>query len=459
MRRFPCVIALAVFASLVSTSSAQNIETIKAVIRAQSKVDSLAQKFLRSDSTLLIHEARLAEDEYKIQQIEKRDSPCMDTVDRLHRQYGVPAIGKEDFAIGIGATMVLQGTNNPNAVSRERKRVGDASYSANVTFEKKFDSASSRAFLRCEAAGGRGLDGDLRLLSKVNYDALGFQGLQVAEVWYEQSFAAGKILGTIGLLDPSAYFDGNAAANDETVQFLSHLFVTNPAIEYPVSPTVIFYAPGVLGQFALVKWLSITAGIFDANRDWMRIGDNLFGMGQVALAPSFFGAQGNYRFYAWYDQMPHRKWNDSATSGALSYGFGLSCDQRIGELLTLFFRYGTRDAQTYDSAALSIDGPAASILSNCWSAGFQIDGKLWMREHDALGIAAGQVPLSHEYKNAAAGKQAQTETHFELYYKIQCFSKMSISPDLQYILNPFGKDAPLNADNIAIFGVRSEVAF
>jgi high affinity Mn2+ porin len=458
MRHITYVIVIATFASFFP-SSAQNIETMKAVIRMQSKIDTLAQKASRSDSTLLMLEARLAEGEFKIQQIEKQDSPCMDTTDRLHRQYGIPAIGKQDFAIGIGAAMVLQGTNNPNAVSRGKKRVGDASYSASVTFEKKFDSAASRAFLRCEAAGGSGLDGDVRVFSKVNYDALTSQGMQVAEIWYEQSFLSGKILGTIGLLDPSAYFDNNAVANDETIQFLGQMFVTNPAIEYPVSPFGIFYAPGLLASFTLVKWLAITAGIFDANRDWQRIGDNLFGMGQIALSPSASGFEGNYRLYAWYNQMPHRMWNDASIKGALSYGFGLSFDQHLGEKLTLFLRYGTRDAQTYDTAALSPNGPFASILSNCWSAGFQIDGKLWHRDHDALGIATGQVPLSKEYKRANDTKQAKTETHFELYYKIQCFDKMSISPDIQYILNPFGKDPPLNAEDIPIFGIRSEVAF
>jgi carbohydrate-selective porin OprB len=458
MRLFKFQILIAVAVSVYFVHAAPNIETIKAVIKVQSKLDTIEQKVARSDSTLLMLEARIAEEEYKIQQIEQRDYPCADTTDRLHRQYGVPAIAQEDFTIGVGATMVLQATNHPNAVSNN-KRVGDATYSANVTFEKKFDSAASRAFLRCEAAGGNGLDEDVRVVTGVNYDALGTQGVRVAEAWYEQSFFAGKILGTIGLMDPSAYFDVNDIANDETVQFLSHLFIVNPAIEYPVASSGVFYAPGVLFQLDFVQWLQITGGIFDANRDWLRIGDNLSGMGQIAIAPSILGSQGNYRFYSWYNQMPHRNWNDTSVSNALSYGFGLSFDQRFGEALTLFLRYGTRNTETYDSAALSDAGPFASILANSWSSGVEICGKLWHRDNDALGIAAGQTPFSDEFKRANPDRQAKTETHFELYYKFQCFSKMSISPDFQYILNPFGKDGTYSAENIPVFGIRSEVDF
>ena len=453
--------AMMVFLSAVFAYPSQNIETMKAVIKMQSKIDSLREKIARSDSSLIRLEARIAEGEYKIQEMEKRDSPspCLDTAYRLHRQYGVPAIIRNDFTIGVGATMVLQATNNPNAVSRNKKRVGDAAYSTNVTFEKKFDSAASRAFLRCEAAGGTGLDEDVQTFSRVNYDALGTQGIQAVEAWYEQSFFQRKILGTIGLIDPSAHFDGNTAANDETVQFLSQMFVINSSIEYPIDHSVVYYAPGVLVQLEPVNWLAITGGIFDANRDWRRIGDNIFGMGQIAFAPSISGSQGNYRIYGWYNQMPHQDWNDLSVTEAISYGLGLSFDQQIGEMLTLFARYGTRISENYDTSARSAEGPFSTIFENCWSAGAQINGKLWHRDNDAAGIAAGQAPLSNGFKNANKSRQSKTETHFELYYKIQCFDKMSISPDIQYILNPYGKDAPQNSWNIPIVGIRSEVDF
>ena len=448
MKRF---FFLAVLVAISFSYPVENVETMKAVIKIKSAIDSLERKTARFDSTLLMLEMKIAETEYRIARV---DSLPVDTIDRLHRQFGLPAIEKRDFTIGVGATMVLQGTNNPNAVSKDKKRVADAAYSTSLTFEKKFTSAGSRAFLRCEAAGGRGLDDDVQVYSYVNYAARGSQGVQVAEAWYEQSFFKGKILGTIGLLD----FDDNNVANDETMQFLSQMFVINPIIELPINASGFYYTPGVLAQFEFIDWLAIAAGIFDANADWQRIGDNLFGMGQITFAPRIFASQGNYRLYGWYNQNPHLQWNDTSATGAISYGFGLSVDQQIGEMLTLFLRYGTHDPQSYDIAALS-NGPFSTLLANSWSVGAQIGGRLWNRDNDALGIAAGQAPLSDKFKQSNKEKQAKTETHFEFYYKIQCFDKMAISPDFQYIMNPFGKDGAYNADDIPIFGIRSEVDF
>jgi hypothetical protein len=451
-------LALALFIASPSypAQPSPNVETMKAIIKMQSKIDSLERKAASNDSTLLMLEMKLAEAEFMIA---RSDSLPADTIKRLHRQFGLPAIGKQDFTIGVGATMVLQGTSRPNAVSIAEKRVADAAYSANVTFEKKFAAAASRAFLRCEAAGGRGLDADVQVFSRVNFDAIGSEGVQVAEAWYEQSFLGGAILGTIGLLDPSIYFDDNKAAHDETVQFLSQMFVENPLIEYPHSTSRAFYAPGVIGRWKGVDWFSASVGIFDADRDWQRIGDNLFGIGQIAFAPCILGAQGNYRFYSWYNQNPHLRWNDSLGGQANSWGFGLSFDQKIGRMLTFFLRYGTRDPQTFDPSALTEEGPFSTIFENSWSTGAQVGGGLWLREGDALGIAIGQVPLSGKFKENFPRNQAKTETHIEAYYKIQCFDKMSISPDFQYIVNPFGGDGAYGAGDIAVFGIRSEVDF
>ena len=94
-----------------------------------------------------------------------------------------------------------------------------------------------------------------------------------------------------------------------------------------------------------------------------------------------------------------------------------------------------------------------------WSAGTQINGYVWQRQADAAGIAIGQMIPSSDYINSHPQAQAKPETHCELYYRIQCFDKMSITPDIQYILSPFGADAPLTSSNIPIVGVRSEVDF
>ena len=448
LKKYSCIIGFCFF--LVSTAFGQNIETIKALVKLQSKTDSLEKKMQRQDSALLDQSDILAAQQKKAL---KHDSDLVEIIGALHRQYGIPAIADEGFTIGIGATMVLQGTSVPNAVTSSQKRVADASYSADLTFQKKFAKAGSRAFLHCEAAGGKGLDGDLLVFSRVNFDAVGPEGLRVAEAWYEQTFIEGGLYGVIGLMDPSLYFDCNVSANDETTQFLNQLFVSSPVIEYPAQSPGLFYSPGIFLSVSPWDWLHLRAAAYDANQDWQRIGDNLFNIGQIAICPKILGWKGNCRLYGWFNQMPHTRWNNPADSMENSYGFGVSFDQECNDLLTPFGRFGWRNPLVHLPASPS------GTASLSWSAGTQLNGKAWHRVGDGAGIAVGQLIASDDYAKQFPQAHAQPETHCEVYYRIQCFDKMSITPDFQYIINPFGKDAPLTTSDIPVIGIRSEVDF
>jgi hypothetical protein len=434
---------------IISGSFAQNVETMKTLIKLRSKTDSLERKISREDSLLKDQGDKLAQQEIKSQQL---DSALVEVAGQLHRQFGMPALADEGFTIGVGATMILQGTNVPNAISSGNQRIGDASYSTDLTFVKKFATAGSRAFLHCEAGAGGGLDKHLRLFSYVNFDAIGSQGVQVSEAWYEQPFIEDKLTGTIGLMDPSLYFDGNVSANDETVQFISQLLVINPTIEYPSMAFARLYAPGILVHADPLQWLHVTTAIFDANQDWDRIGENIFGMGEISLSSKIFGLSGHYRFYGWLNQMPHASWKFPKDTINYSYGFGISLDQQLDEFITPFFRFGWREPSSH------LPDTVNAPIAMSWSAGVQIDGKPWKRENDALGIGVGQVVPSQDYVSVNPRLNVNREMHIEAYYRIQCFDKMSISPDFQYVLNPFGERGAKTL-NIPVFGVRSQVDF
>lgn len=425
------------------------------ISRLQARVDTLEGTIAKLDSALKEHSSKIAEESKKVVQ---HDTVIEEMKTRLHRQYGTPAIGDSGFVIGVGATMILQATNNPNAVSANAKRVGAASFSTDLTFQKNISALGSKAFLHCEAAGGKGLDNDLQLFSYVNFDALGAQSVQVAEAWYEQPWLSGKIVGTIGLMYPPAYFDGNNGANDETVQFISQIFVVNPVIEYPSVAPGGYYAPGVLLKFAPYEWLEVTGAVFDADQDWQRIGDNLFNIGQVSISANMLGSSGTYRVYGWNNQMHHMQWLDSTISGESSYGIGLSFDQKIGENITPFARYGWRSVENYDTLAVQ-SGNYSTFFEQSWSIGVQLEGKLLHRENDAVGFALGQVLPSGDYVTAHPQRSASAESHVEAYWRIQVFENISISPDFQYIISPFGKDAELNNKDIPVIGIRSQVDF
>lgn len=103
-------------------------------------------------------------------------------------------------------------------------------------------------------------------------------------------------------------------------------------------------------------------------------------------------------------------------------------------------------------------------LEQSWSAGIQIEGKPWGRENDVIAFAVGQVFPSGDYKKAGdtfdpVRGNAKAEGHFETYYRIHLNKHLSISPDFQYIWNPFGKDIPEDTNGIFVGGMRAQVDF
>jgi Carbohydrate-selective porin, OprB family. len=78
--------------------------------------------------------------------------------------------------------------------------------------------------------------------------------------------------------------------------------------------------------------------------------------------------------------------------------------------------------------------------------------------NDACGIGCGIVKASDAYKQAT-GRSAKTEGHLEMYYRFACNEYLAISPDLQVITNPFGKDAPNGDSTIVVVGIRAQIDF
>jgi carbohydrate-selective porin OprB len=240
-------------------------------------------------------------------------------------------------------------------------------------------------------------------------------------------------------------------ANDETTQFLGRIFRNSPTVEFPDN------AAGVRFAYLPAEWLVLGCGVFDGNGDWEKIGDNLFNIGQVAFKAGFFGRPGNYRFYGWNNNANHTEWLDIEKNKEAAYGFGLSFDQKISDITTLFVRYGWQNPEVFNPDITATGGLNYS-LEHSWSAGFQIEGKPWGRENDVFAFAVGQAVPSDDYR-VANSLSAKTEGHLEAYYRIHVNDHLSLSPDFQYIWNPFGGDAANDANGIFVGGMRAQVDF
>ncbi|MDD5005313.1 MAG: carbohydrate porin [Candidatus Omnitrophica bacterium] len=436
---------------------ADDVSFRKELDQLKARVQALENKLAEQDKCMNEQKKCILDQEKKISAYESRLAQ-FDT--DLHRQVGMPIGIAEGLEIGAGATMIMQGANNTNnataGVSKNEGRT-DASYSADITIGKEFEDAGGRAFLHLEVGQGSGLEDDLTLYSNVNRDADNDNNVRLTELWYEQAFLKDKAAATFGKLDPTAYFDNNEVANDETTQFLGRIFRNSPTIEFPDNTA------GMRFTYLPAEWLELGYGVFDADSDWEKVGDNLFNIGQVTFKTNFFDLSGNYRLLAWQNNSYHTKWLANEQEKESAFGFGLSLDQKVNDIVTVFSRYGWQNPKVYNPNITATgddeNDPKYYSLEHSWSAGLQVEGKPWGREKDILGFAIGQILSSKDYKKSDDTLRAKTEGHLETYYRIYINDHFSISPDLQYIWNPFGKDVAEDTDPIFVGGVRAQIDF
>lgn len=441
------------FLSIFITSRfcyADDAETLKILGEMQARIEALEEKVAQQEAYIKSQESTVQAQERKIDEYESRFSQFDE---KLHRETGLQEKIAKGLEIGAGATMIVQATNNTNATQEKKRGRCDASFSEDITIQKDFEGVSGKAFLHLEAGQGDGLIDELSLYSNVNKDAINEEHVSVAEILYEQGLFENKAILTFGKLDPSAYFDNNKVANDETTQFISNIFRNNPTIEFPDNTVA------VRAAVLPIDWLELNYGVFDGNSDWDNIGDNLFHAGEVTFKANFAGLEGNYRVYGWYSKARHIEWLDAEKQKEALYGLGLSFDQKLCGEMTAFARYGWVDPRRYNPD-LTASGELNYSLEHSWSTGLEIQGKPWHRDNDVLALAVGQVIPSDDYKKAFEPElNAKVEGHLEAYYNIHINDHLAVSPDIQYIWNPFGKDIAEDTNGIFVGGVRAQVDF
>jgi len=443
------VAAVVMVMAFCSLSYAQSDSVEQRIQALEARVQALEKKLGDQDQTIRKQSSYIDEQKDKIQGYETKLQKFDESLRR--QPVGIAALS-DGLKISGGATMILQGTSNTNATTVKKGSRADASYSADIVLEKEFPDIGGTFVVDLVAGKGAGLTDELSLFSGVNGDADNDENVRVDEVWYEQKLAGERAFLTFGKLDPSGYFDTNAVANDETTQFLADMFVNNPSIEFPGKTA------GVRLTVYPVEWLGVGAGVFDADTDFEEVNSDPFAIGEVTFKPKFFGRDGNYRFLAWNSGADHTDWRDTSRTGENAYGYAVSFDQGLTDNITAFARYGWQDPNVYDPTRTTA-GDLVYSLERSWSAGLQCLGTPWGRANDIVGLAVGQAIPSGEYKKADPARRAKNEGRLEAYYRIQVNDHLSISPDFQYIWNPFGKDIADDTSNVAVYGLRTQIDF
>lgn len=357
------------------------------------------------------------------------------------------------LTIGGDLSFFLQGVVNNAEGLPVSKDKADASYSGDI-FLIVPSGPYGNIYLRGEVGQGEGIATLLPpTFSGPNAD-LGFTEpkFELAEAWYWTSIPYPDIRDqrpelTIGKIDPAALFDANAVANSETSQFIADIFVNNLALEFGDGPGL-----SMAYRFTSIynKGLNVAGrvGLFEGDGDFKDVLDRPFLIAELDIWRPYYGLNGNYRVYGWTNRNKHTDLLDSGKDDISNQGFGLSIDQQLTNDITLFARYGMQDKDvSKNDQVLTIGG--------------QIIGNDWRRANDTVGVAYGASHVSDKYKEASLtldGYEADAdyENYIEVYYRYWANQNLSISPDVQYIINPGGDE---EKDNIFVYGIRMQATF
>src|SRR5262249_45512795 len=114
--------------------------------------------------------------------------------------------------------------------------------------------------------------------------------VNVREAWLRTELFSQKLAISAGRLDLTNYFDRNAAANDETSQFISDALVNNPMLGLAAN------GAGVVGVFDAKNGFAFKAGLQQSNNDATNLSQSLYTLAEadyLTHIPRL--AVGNYR--------------------------------------------------------------------------------------------------------------------------------------------------------------------
>lgn len=374
----------------------------------------------------------------------------------------------EGVSVGASLTGVVQNVGAGSTASGKSETLANYRGDVSVTLPGgELGDADGKIFAHFRFGQGNGVG--LRPTYTSTPNTVGFEtnagpddsfGI-LAQAWYQlkiplmddgnKANAREHVHVTVGKIDPFVFFDQNAAADDESAKYLNNAFVHNPLLDSggDIGADAYGFAPGAILQYVNEQ---------EKGRDWMVSlgafgsgpGANFSGslaepfvIGQIETAARFNYLPGRYRAYAWTND---RGQGYDGTEGRHS-GFGFSADQKIGDDLTLFGRYGH-----HTSGRVAFD--------RALTLGAELTGSDWGRGADSIGIAYGRLRTSDAYRRdslATVGYQASgAEQLAEIYYRYKLNSHVELTPDFQWISRPGGDGS---AETIKVAGLRAKLGF
>jgi high affinity Mn2+ porin len=279
------------------------------------------------------------------------------------------------------------------------------------------------------------------------------------------------ITGKFALTD---YFDDNKYSHDPRTQFMNWALMYNGAWDYPADTRG--YTIGTMQELTMRSWSLRAASVMEpteANGPTFdtRVAKN---RGEVVEWEQRYSPKqrpGVLRLLGYLNRERAGTFRDAPLvngvrdlgparrPGTEKYGFGVNLEQEIAPDIGAFARYGWSDGKTEAWAFTQID--------RSLSGGISIDGKLWKRKGDHIGIAAVRNYLSGDQRSFLAqggigfiigdGRlNYAPESIAESYYAWQVIRGWTLTLDYQRITNPaYNRDrGPLSVATLRVHWER-----
>lgn len=272
-----------------------------------------------------------------------------------------------------------------------------------------------------------------------------------------------------GKFSTADVFDQNRYANNTRTQFMNYSFITNTAYDYASDTRG--YSWGIVLSYVNPVWQLTYAAmmvptfgngnIFDTEI-WRARGDNL----ELTLRPNNSGTV--LRLLTYFNQGRMGNYGEAIAAispssvrgderpGRTKYGFGINFEQPLADEgeTGLFARIGWNDGNNETYMYTEADREI--------SAGAQVSGVYWGRSEDrlAMGFAINAISKMHQEYLADGGYgiligdgalNYGVEQIFEIYYRVQPWKYLQITPDFQFIMNPGYNQARGPAE---VYGIR-----
>lgn len=319
--------------------------------------------------------------------------------------------------------------------------------------EKLFGFKGGTFFIDLQHAGGDNPSenvGDFQGVSNIGADRRD----QLAEFWYEQKLLDGQVRFKVGKIDAAYEFDAIDAAGN----FLNSSTGLSPTVVgFPTYPDPAF---GIVAEYAPGESFYLRGGVFDGSgQEGKTLGDDgigfdtffghpadLFLIGEAGFAWKAGHLPGRAALGIAYHTGTFDRFDGGTEDGVASYYCVFeqmiareSDDEDDAQGTSVFLRAGYTDGDTSD-ARYHLGG---GIVSTGFCPG---------RNDDSAGVALNFIGFS----NAPGADFGGDELNIELFYRAQITPYFSITPDVQYVVNPSGDDS---LDDALAVGVRFVLEF